>query len=178
VDALNFEKVYATAVVVPDQIKQSSLVVINKTDLAGDETAEKVERVIRNINPECEICRAVYAEIPGNLLIGLKPKTERVLGGKQDLLSGALCFRVTNKPGMENFRRLIDRIKPAVYRCKGYAPLLDGDYFVDGVMDNVSFLRVEGQHTSGLTLLYKTSGGVKKTLQKIAAENCIETELD
>jgi hypothetical protein len=82
-----------------------------------------------------------------------------------------------NRPGMESFRGLIDGIKPAVYRCKGYAPLLEGDYFVDGVMDDVSFSRVEGEHTNGVTLLYKTTGRVRETLQKIAAECRIEIEL-
>jgi G3E family GTPase len=176
VDAVNFEKVYETAVVVPDQIKQSSLAVINKTDLADEETIKKIEGFIESLNPECKIHRAVYAEIPENLLFDLKLRPGRVLGGKQDLLTGSLCFKVTNKPGMETFRKLTDGIKSAVYRCKGYVSLSEGDFFVDGVMDNISFSRVEREHEAGVVLLYKTSGRVKKTVQGLAAENHIEIE--
>jgi G3E family GTPase len=176
VDALNFEKVYETAVAVPDQIRQSSLAVINKTDLAGEEAIAKIEGIIKSLNPECKICRAVYADIPLDLLAGLRPKADRVLGGKQDLLTGSLCFKVMNKPGMETFRKLTEGIKPIAYRCKGYATLADGDYFIDGVMGDVSFSRVEEEHSSGIVLLYKTSGHVKKAVQKLAAENQIAIE--
>jgi len=149
VDAVNFQKVYETAVVVPDQIKQSSLVVINK----------------------------VYAEIPRNLLLDLKPKPDKVLGGKQDLLTGSLCFKVMNKPSMETFRKLINKIKSIVYRCKGYVTLSEGSFFIDGVMDDISFSHIEEEHKTGIVLLYKTSGHVKKAVQVLAAENRIEIEL-
>jgi G3E family GTPase len=176
VDAVNFEKVYNTAGVVPDQIKQSSLAVINKTDLADEKKKKKIEGFIESLNPECEIRRAVYAEIPRNLFEELMPRPDRVLGGKQDLLTGSLCFKVTNKPGMETFRKLTDGIKSVVYRCKGYVSLSEGNFFIDGVMDNISFSRVEREHETGVVLLYKTSGRVKKTVQGLAAENRIEIE--
>jgi len=177
VDAANFEKVYATAVVTPYQVKQSSLVVINKIDLVKEEKIEKTERIIRSLNQSCDICRTTYADIPCDLLMDLMPNPNRVLGGKQDLVSGSLTFKVLNKPDKNTFLKLTDGIKTIIYRCKGYVTLSDGDYFVDGVMDDISFKRMEIQHQQGIVLLYKTSGHVKKVIRSVAMENNIEIEI-
>ena len=177
IDAVNFKKVYSTAVVVHDQIKQSSLVIINKTDLTDEEDIVKTELIIRSLNRSCDICRATFANIPGDRFVNLSPKPDRIVGGKQDLFSGSLTFNVLNKPDMNTFRKLTDRIKSVVYRCKGYVTLADGDYFVDGVMDGISFKRVEKEHQKGVVLLYKTSGYVRKVIQQAAMENNIEIEM-
>ena len=177
VDAVNFKKVYSTAVVVPDQIKQSSLVIINKTDLADEAEIVKTERIIRSLNRSCDICRATYADIPGDRFVDLSPIPDRVLGGKQDLFSGSLTFNVLNKPEMNAFRKLTDEIKSVVYRCKGYVALADGDYFVDGVMDDITFKQVEKKHPKGIVLLYKTSRHVRRVIQRVAMENNIKIEM-
>jgi G3E family GTPase len=177
-DAVNFEKVYATAVVIPDQIKQASLVIINKTDLASEEKIKKAENIIMSLNPACEIYRTVYADVPKRLLTDLEPVSDRILGGKQDLLSGSLTFKILNKPDADTFGKLIDGIKSVIYRCKGYAALAGGDYFIDGVMDDISFSRTEKEHQSGIVVLYKTSGQVKNALRKAAEENNIEIEIN
>ena len=171
VDAANFEKIYATAVVAPDQIRQSSLVVINKIDLADEVKIEKTERIIRSLNQTCDIYKTTYANIPRDKFVDLTPKPDRVLGGRQDLLSGSLTFDVLNKPDLNTFRQLMDGIKSLIYRCKGYVALSDGDYFVDGVMDDISFKRVEKEYQNGIALFYKTSTPVKKMIQRIAMEN-------
>jgi len=171
VDALNFEKVLATAVVVPDQVRQSSLVVINKCDLAGPEKIKQVEGLIRGLNPDCAIHRTSYADIPAGLLLELKPIPGRVLGGRQDLQSGSLTFRVLGRPGLESFRRTMDAIKHLVYRCKGCAVLAEGLYEIDGVMDEIAVAPAAGERPEGVVLLYRTAGHVRKALRQAAAEN-------
>ena len=173
-DAVNFEKVYATAVVVPDQIRQASLVVINKCDLADEEKLQKIEGIIRGLNPDCAICRTVYADIPRELLMALKPKPNRIPGGKQDILTVALTLRVLNRPGLDAFRALMSGLKPLVYRCKGYVSLAEGAFFVDGVMDRISVSPIEEGHEPGVILLYRTSGQVRKEVRRLAAECGIE----
>ena len=177
VDAVHFEKVLRTAVVVPDQIKQSSLAVINKIDMADEEKVDKIERIIRSLHPSCNICRTTFADIPRDMLANLAPNPDRISGGRQDLFSASLSFNVLNKPDMSAFQKLTDGIKSVVYRSKGYVALSDGVYFVDGVMDDISFRRVEKEHQTGIVLLYNTSGHVKKTLQSVAVENNIEVEI-
>jgi len=111
------------------------------------------------------------------LLAELAPKRDRVIGGRQDLFSGSLTFRVLDRPGIDAFRGLIDGLKDLVYRCKGFVSLADGEYYVDGVMDDVSFSQVEAGSIDGIVLLYKTSGRVKEKLRRLAEENQIGIEI-
>jgi G3E family GTPase len=177
VDAVHFHKVCYTATVVPDQVRQSSLVVINKVDLVDEEQINRIEKLILTLNPSCALYRSVYADVPPDMFMRLAGKPEQVLGGKQDIVSGSLTFTVLYRPGKSSFSRLIDGIKPFIYRAKGYAALTDGDYFIDGVMEDVRVTRTEAKHTAGIVLLYPTSGNVKSRLHRLAAEHQIQITL-
>lgn len=178
VDALHFEKVHATAVVIPDQIRSSSLVLINKTDLATPRQVAKTEEIIRGLHPDCIICRTTYAEIPRDMLTDLKPVPDQLTGSRQDVSSGTLTFQVRGRPDLESFCRLMDSLKNRIYRCKGYVSLRDATYYVDGVMDCYTLSRVEKEYASGIVLLYNTSGHVRKTLVETAGIVGISIELE
>jgi G3E family GTPase len=175
VDAVNFEKVFATAVVVPDQVRQASLVVINKTDLADEVKVKTVKNMVRELNPDCLVCETSYAELPPELLAGLTPKPDRVLGGKQDLFTNSLTFTVMNKPGKDALIKFLGETKN-IYRCKGYTALEDGYYFIDGVLEDITATPVKDTHEPGIVLLYKTLGNMKKKVQEAALAHRMEIE--
>jgi hypothetical protein len=109
--------------------------------------------------------------------MNLKPKVERVLGGRQDLLSTAFTFTVDGKPSKDSFLRFMDGVKPFVYRSKGYVSLEDGEYYMDGVMEEIILTPVKRAREKGIVLLYKTANPVKKMLPGLAAECGIDIKI-
>lgn len=65
VDALNFHKVFATLPAVKSQIREASLCVINKTDMAQEAGIDIfiLEKTIRSLNENAEIVKAQYGDI-------------------------------------------------------------------------------------------------------------------
>lgn len=90
VSPANLHKLLPNLPVVQAQIQTSDLVIINKTDLAGEERVGNAEQTIRGINPDAEIVRACYCQVPFSL--------ERKL---HDLPNGALSTCEANPFSVE-----------------------------------------------------------------------------
>ena len=52
-----------------DQIEFANVIVLNKCDLVSEETIERAEALIKQLNPSAEIIRSVYSNVPLNKII-------------------------------------------------------------------------------------------------------------
>ena len=53
-----------------EQIEVSNLVLLNKIDLVDEDTAARLEEVIRGLQPDAEVIRTTYAETPPDNVLG------------------------------------------------------------------------------------------------------------
>lgn len=177
IDAVNFNRVLSTVVVVPDQIKQSSLILVNKIDLVNDQVLNDIKAQIIELNPHCDIVFTSYSKITSGDITNLAPIKEKVMGGKVDISSVSLTFNILNAITKVQFDGLINALAPLVYRVKGYVTLEDKYYFVDGVMDKIMQTQVETTQSEGVVLLYQNTSPVRKMLKGYCKDNGIEVEV-
>jgi G3E family GTPase len=69
VDVVNLEKNLEQSVEAQEQVAFADIILINKTDLATDETAVRIERKLRQLNPLARIHRIVQGEVDLSLVL-------------------------------------------------------------------------------------------------------------
>lgn len=172
VDAKNFRRVAHTAVVIPDQIREASLIVVNKIDLVSPQELGETEREIRTWNQQCPIIYTSYSKIPAEALEKLQPLTPDRSGmSRVDISSAQLTVRFDSQLTKEQLQQLVKALEPLVYRCKGYVDTDQGCLFVDGVMDQISVTQAQGREESVLVCLYRASCPVRKTVEQFCSAN-------
>ncbi|MCL2884837.1 MAG: GTP-binding protein [Oscillospiraceae bacterium] len=173
IDAVNFERVAHTAVVVPDQIRLASLLVVNKIDLAEPTTLATLEKDLRALNPDAPLLFTQFARIPPNALASLSPAPQRSMGGKVDIQSASCTVRFPAPLSKTALDALLAAIAPMLYRCKGYVQTEDGAVFVDGVMNAIQ-TSPSAHAPSGLTLLYPANQPVRRTVRKLVPDAAVD----
>lgn len=175
IDAKNFKKVVNTAVVVPSQVKEASLVVINKIDLVGCEEINEIKKQIAELNPKCDIVLTAYAEIPPEKIKRLQPVKNLVLNHRVDIFSSSVTVRFSSAVRLCDVKKFLEKISPSVYRCKGYFCPRTRDeregtgYYIDGVMDDIKCSEIlTGNHESVLVILYN----IRSKLREMVNEFC------
>ena len=63
VDALNFPKVYQTAVAVKKQLAVSDVFIVNKTDLASEAVLQKTLGILKEARPECPVYTTSFGQV-------------------------------------------------------------------------------------------------------------------
>ncbi|MGI5958823.1 MAG: CobW family GTP-binding protein [Massiliimalia sp.] len=172
IDGKNFRRVANTAVVIPDQVREASLLVINKIDLVSPDQLMEVEKEVRNWNPDAPIVYTTYSKISQEDLEQLSPLSqEKKQKGfsKVDISSAQLTVTFDEALTMSQLEELIELLKPLVYRCKGYLSGENGVMFIDGVMDQITAVLTSGEeasHSLGLVCLYLSSQPVRRTIKE------------
>lgn len=174
IDAVNFRRVFSTVVVVVDQIKQSSLIIVNKVDLASQEVLDQITKDVRALNTHCEIVYTNYSMVSDDVIKDIVPIGEKITGGKVDISSVSTTLEFISDINLTQLQQLINEVTPLVYRIKGNVLLGNEWYFIDGVMDNVSITKIDGSDSNNIVLLYKNTSPVKKTLKRYCEENHID----
>jgi len=135
VDAINFHKVYSTAVVCKKQLSIADAVVINKTDLATPAQIDNVTDIIRKDRPDVPVFQTVYGRIDQSWF--KDPSTPPQAGsGKPVLHTADLTLRkylITVKDTFtpDTLKAFLELFLENTYRIKGFARL-DGEvYYVD-----------------------------------------------
>lgn len=111
-----------------DQAAVADLVLLNKTDLAGEDTSREVARVLKEAIPHIRLIETVRAEVPLELIFAetsLDDIRERALrlplekAGAQDLFE---TFTWTSQTPLDlkAFRDALERLPRVVYRLKGF----------------------------------------------------------
>jgi len=143
VDGLYFLDQMENIGVIESQLQHSNLAVINKIDLIGKKTIEKIKSKILEVNPgiiikEAQFGRFDYSFLNEDLIEGQSPACEDAT----DYLESTPVNIILSFEGelkKEELTRFLKEVSKACYRIKGYFKLDDGWNRVDVVDSRIDY---------------------------------------
>ncbi len=177
VDAKNLLKVLSSAVVTADQIKEASLVILNKTDLVDEAQLALCRQTVKDLNEHAVIHSTTYSKIDPTLLDALSPidPEGKTHGSKVDILSTSLTICFTNGISRVSFNEFLLAIKPYVMRVKGYVTIDGQNHFIDGVMEDIKITTSDVKQNK-LVILYNSKNPIKGLIQDFANARGIDIQ--
>lgn len=138
-DALNFHKVYETLPAVVNQIKEASLCIINKTDIASKEQIDKVKDKIRKHNPDVDIICAQYGEMDFSVLIDFDNLWVSDLSEDNQISSEVRTITLVSNCLVipEKLKAFIEKYLKNILRAKGYLNTDAGWMFFEIIGEDV-----------------------------------------
>lgn len=145
VDAMRFEKVVHTARVCPKQLAVSSLVLLNKTDLAAPEQIAQAAVRVRELNPTATVRQTQFGAFDKAWLADIRPvvAVEEETHGADVTLQKA-CLTLSPAMRIEQLESLLRLLAEDTYRIKGFAQLEGKTLLVDCVGPLVQVLPYSG----------------------------------
>lgn len=143
VDALNFPKVYQTAVAVKKQLAVSDVFIVNKTDLASEAVLQKTLGILKEARPECRFIQPPSGRCsPGGSFRWKYRKPER--GGRgiyqMDITNKSYLLEIKDSFTKQEFEAFLDRFIRDTYRVKGFVRLEGRLYLADCTSDRRQLL--------------------------------------
>lgn len=135
VDCTTFPEYVEVLMPVQNQVATADLIVVNKTDLVGEETLIEVERLVRVLNEQAPIHRTIYAHVPAELL-EQKLQSHGYAGVSSNTPSNRPSTYIltadapVEKGALEAFYA---EIAPQMLRVKGFLHSGTGWWHVEGV---------------------------------------------
>lgn len=132
VDATSFLKVLETAQNCRKQLSVSSIVLLNKCDVAGEEQLTKVQKIILQIQPSAKIHETEYGCFAESWLkdIDSSPVSANV-DNRPDITLQKAVIEIAPDTSYDEMEQILKYIKNFTYRTKGFIQLQDGVYFID-----------------------------------------------
>lgn len=169
IDAKQFHKVYDTATVVKKQIAISDIIIINKTDLADEESLNSIECTLTSHRPDIPIFRTTYGTIQPEwfeqmahpTLVKEKPEMQR-----KDITLRSYLITIKDNFTLYNFQKFVEMFLVDTYRVKGFVQLESKIYLVDCVGNMFKATPYEG-NVRGLNQLVVLSGSGLPTAKSI-----------
>ncbi len=166
VDATEFTELYESGMYgsfFEDQIVNSDIILVNKTDLADESVTATAERLIGSINPLAVLLRTVNAVVNIPLpdisrplpprerdgVRGLKPARDESVRPTQHryLHFETLSFRLGSRPSLAAFTKFFDDLTTgcfgSVARAKALVKTVEGPYRFDSTYGKVDRVRFE-----------------------------------
>lgn len=153
-DARLLPKVYHTALVCQRQLAVSSLVLLNKTDMADVAQREAAKALIVQTNPAAHVFETQFGAISPDWLSLLCPAPDAAAAAvAQDITLQKACLCVAPSMPREALYRCLVQLSDATYRMKGFIRTADGCFFADCTGPNVTLSPWEGEANNRLVLL-------------------------
>ena len=172
IDALRFEKVVSTARVVKKQLAAADMVLLNKCDLAGEETLSRIEQTIASMVPDLPVHRTTQAVFKPEWLDELRAGNRQESGPHtRDVGLTKATVHISPAMSLYQMERFLQVVCEDAYRVKGFVRLTTGTFFVDCVGPRVSITPADNPpaETGLLVVLAGPGLPMQKTL-KAAAE--------
>jgi len=168
VDALNFHKVFYTALACKQQLSVADMVIINKTDLVTPESLGQTRALIEEMRPGIPVFATSFGRIKKEWLAGLKTRKEGNAPLRQaaDITLQKFVLDVASVRSMELLREFISLFAKDTFRVKGFVNMEGQNWFVDCVGENVKITPYEGT-TDKLDRLVVLSGSGLPALKSI-----------
>jgi len=148
VDATEFTELYDSGMYgsfFQDQIVNSDVILVNKTDLADESAIAAAERLIGSINPRAIQFRTVNARIDAPLPDA--PRQRTIVPGNCHFHFETASFRVLGKPQRAAFTAFFDELARGLFgsvtRAKAIVETDQGPYRFDLVFGRVDSVRHE-----------------------------------
>ncbi len=125
VDAIHCQKAGKMEQRLQQQIRMADVLLVNKTDLAGEDVPEIV-KLIRELNPFAEIHSTTYCKIPFQLFRVPVSRFYRDIPGIMGRPKiNSMVLKSSRRISALNLRKFLNRWSPDAYRIKGYAATFD-----------------------------------------------------
>lgn len=135
------------------QVCTSDLVIINKTDLAGAETIDRVEAAIRNENPDTEILRSQHCAIPFDLSTVVRELPQRALFTCD---ANPFCTETVIWPKQRSIadaQTWLEGLPDTILRIKGSFETPEGTWQVERTVDTLEVKSVPKTAANKLILI-------------------------
>lgn len=158
-DACRLPAVFAAAPVVRTQLAAASLVLLNKTDLAGPQQAAAARRCILEANPCARIEPVQYGRMPPELLSAVRPAAASPegqaasLAADRDLTLQKACLAVSPDMPADSLRKCLVQLCESAWRIKGFVVLEGRGWYVDCTGPTVCMTPWQGETSGRLVLL-------------------------
>lgn len=154
---------------VEKQVRHAQMAIINKSDLIGKETREKIHSVLGQLKNDIVIKEAEYGAFDWNFmtedLMHLSAVTFSETANKQENKPKTLHLTSQDLVEKGKLVEFLDTISPDCYRIKGFANLTEGWHQVDVVGRRVDFKPVEErQEDTSLVFISKIGPQVIKPI--------------
>ena len=168
VDGVNFKNQIKDVETVDRQLAHCNLAVINKVDKLDQSELEEVKKLVREVNPVCDIITTSFGKT--DLSFMNEDLTVRKWAESEDSLN-----TVDNKPktisletlevvSKEILMTFLKKVLPSCYRIKGFFKLDEGWQQVDVVEELIDFKPSGEREKSELVFLSKTGPQVIRTI--------------
>ena len=138
VDPLNFIKISTYLKAPVSQVQHADLVIINKTDLVGDQDIAATEKAIRNIVPDIPVFKTTYADIPAAELDKINrtpiPESDNVGEGRPDPVI-SLTLEGKGSLSAVDWKKLSKKLQQGSLRVKGFITIEDQVYQIDATAE-------------------------------------------
>lgn len=165
-DALRLPKVYRTALMVHKQLAISSLVLLNKTDLATPKQCQEAKDLIMRANPATQVRTTQFGKLEPQWLELLTPSPDvEKAAASRDVTLQKACIAVANSMTKDAFAKCLDMLCESTYRIKGFVQLAEGTYFADCTGPQVQLIPWQGIANNRIVLLAGKGMPLRKTIK-------------
>jgi G3E family GTPase len=137
IDAVNFHKVFATLPAIKNQVQEATICIINKIDMAKDNDIDinVIENIIKELNPDARIFKAIYGELDFKNIINLKnPKRWSSFSQLKKQRPSAIYTITLESEGQVNIddiKQFIASLNEKLLRAKGFIQSENKTFFVE-----------------------------------------------
>ncbi|NTW67698.1 MAG: GTP-binding protein [Nitrospirae bacterium] len=173
VDAVEFTELYESGMYgsfFQDQIVNSDLIMVNKTDLADDTAIAAAERLIASINPRAILFRTLNAVI--NIPLPEAPLHRHIHPGTCHFPFETISLPISSKKALSSFTAFFDGLARgrfgSVARAKALVNTLEGPYRFDSTYGKVDVVRFDKEVVSSRLVVIGEgldSTGIEKTVR-------------
>lgn len=154
VDATEFAELYESEMYgsfFEDQIVNSDVILVNKTDLAEPSAIDAAERLISTVNPRAILFRTVNARI--DMPLPDAPLKRTIVAGNSHFHFETFSFPLANKMEFALAQRIFDDLSRGkfgrVARAKALASTTNGPYRFDSAFGKTDAVRLDKDVTAG-----------------------------
>jgi G3E family GTPase len=148
VDAVEFTELYESGMYgsfFEDQVVNSDVVLVNKTDLAGEIAISAAEGLIASVNPYAVLLRTVKADL--NIPLPQAPQRRRISPVDSYFDFDTVSFGITGRPALSAIIKFFDELAKGsfglVARAKALVNTSEGPYRFDSTYGKTDWVRFE-----------------------------------
>ncbi|HJG87576.1 GTP-binding protein [Pseudoflavonifractor capillosus] len=168
VDAPRLERVLHTARMCPRQIRISSLILLNKTDLATAAQVEAARTAVEELNPVAVVRETQFGRFEAGWMEDIHPLTGAGLDTRPDICLQKQLIRLDEGMTAEQLGSILRLMAEDTWRIKGVAELEGRRLLVDcvGPSVKVSDTTVETEHKNQLVLLAGQGMALRRAIKQ------------
>jgi G3E family GTPase len=109
------------------QIEMGDIILLNKTDLVGEDDLQRIRVRVKELNPRAAIIETVRCNVPVDLILG-KPSSDKTSRKVEPHPIEFSSFAYTSRERIDqaSLERVLANLPPSIYRVKGFARCGEG----------------------------------------------------